>query len=190
MGLFRPRRPRSVERHVLVARSAAADAFALAHEHTVGGDDLDRDVSLECLGAAMRCLSALLWALHPEMDELSRADRESAIGDLIRRAPSQSPRRTRHPTSDVVHLMERAIDRVERVRAEAMRSDNPRVRTFAELDACVWHLATVLHIVDRDAYAKLLADRPVVRGQLALAEHLMEVAIAEQRLAAQKRRGG
>ena len=190
MAFFRPKRPRPVERHVLAARSASADAFALAHEHRIGGDELDRDVVLESLAAAMSCLSALLWAMHTEFDELSRLDREMAIGDLVRSVPPQSPSRTRNPHDDLVHLVEVAIDHVEVIRSDAMNAKSQRWRTFAELDACVWHLATVLHIVDRDKFIRLLVDRPVLRSQLAMAEHLMEVAIEEQRIAARERREG
>ena len=189
MAFFGPRPGRRpVERELAAARSATADAFALAHEQGLDLDELDHDVVLASLSSAMRCLSALLWALHEEFDELSSAEREMAIAEMVLVASTHRPT-TKGPKEHVVELIDRALANIEVVRKDVPGTDDQPWRTFTELDAAAWHLATVLHILDARALEQVLGDRPVTRTQLSGAEDLMELAVAEQRNAAKQRRG-
>jgi hypothetical protein len=181
------RGPRPVERELSAARAAAADAFALAHEQGLGLDELDHDVVLASLSSAMRCLSALLWALHEEFDHLSPSERELAIGEMVLVASTHVPT-NKPPKEHVVELVDRALLNIEFVREDIPGTDDQPWRTFTELDASTWHLATVLHILDARALEQVLGDRPVIRTQLSGAEDLMELAVAEQRSAARERR--
>lgn len=190
MAFFRSRRGvQDAEREVSAARAASGEAFALAHEHSFGLDDIDHDVLVEQLRAANTCLTSLLWALHPELDKLDRAEVDARIGELVRRARERDG--SDDPRTHLFSLVMKAIAHVERVHTQVMRTSRPPIRLMTELDACAWHLATAVYVLDRDALAPMLVGSPVARLQLHSAEQLMELALSEQReIARERRRSG
>ncbi len=187
MSVFGVRREAwDIEPNVSYARSSTGEAFALAYEQGFGLHDDDHEVLVEALREANYCLTTLMWALHPELDNMENREMEVAIGDLVRRQRSHAI--DVDPREHIVWLVSTALDVVDHLRGRVAAGSPSRVRMTRELDACLWHLVMAMRILDGEALERILLMRPVVREQVGAAQELMELEIAERRIAAQMRR--
>ena len=189
MGLFSKRTELSGHDEVVAARANTGEAYALAHEHRCGLDDIDHAVLIEQIGAANLCLSALVWGMHKELDDYSDADLPLAIDAIARRGRIPLDINPGGPIGHLIALLQDAIERSHRVRAQAMRfRANPR-QMFAELDSSSWHLATALHVLDPHALEAVTARNvALAKVQLASAAELMDLTLGEHRAAVRERR--